>query len=119
MTEISKAHIAQMKKFLQDRQKELGNLMEAHEDEQNPVEPNKGDMGRLSRMDAMQIQAMAEETARRRDLELHRIGAALERIEEEEYGLCVSCGQAIPPKRLENDPATPTCVDCAGRAEQV
>ncbi len=118
MAKTLKINIAGLKKWLLARQQELGQLMGAHEDEQEPVEPNQGDMGRLSRMDAIQIQAMAEETARRRDVELHHIEAALKRIDDEDYGWCVTCGEAIAPKRLENDPAVASCVDCAGRAEQ-
>jgi len=64
-------------------------------------------------MDALQVQAMALETGRRREQEIRMIDAALERIEEGEYGYCVSCGEEILLKRLELDPTTPVCVDCA------
>ncbi|MEQ8805413.1 MAG: TraR/DksA C4-type zinc finger protein [Rhodospirillales bacterium] len=30
-----------------------------------------------------------------------------------DFGYCVSCGEDIPTKRLDHDPSTPTCVDCA------
>ena len=45
-----------------------------------------------------------------------RIVAALARIEDGEFGWCVGCGEAIAPKRLENDPAAPNCIGCAGKA---
>ena len=67
-------------------------------------------------MDALQSQAMAAEVERRREAELARIDTALERLQEGEYGCCVSCGEAIAPKRLELDPAIPVCVNCAERA---
>ena len=118
MAKTPKFNNAVAQKRLLTRQKELSRLMEAHADEQEPVELSQGVIGRLSRMDAMQIQAMAEETARRRDLELSRIEAALKRIEDDEYGRCVSCGNVIAPRRLANDPAAPACIDCAGRAER-
>ena len=69
-----------------------------------------------SRMDALQSQAMAVEVERRRIAELARIAGALERLEQGEYGYCVTCGEPIAPKRLELDPATPLCVNCAGRS---
>ena len=56
---------------------------------------------------------MAVETERRRDVELRRIDAALARVESGEYGYCLTCGEAIGAKRLELDPATPVCIDCA------
>ncbi|KAA5607433.1 TraR/DksA family transcriptional regulator [Roseospira marina] len=70
-------------------------------------------MGRLSRMDALQQQAMAQETERRRQVELKRIDAALERMEAGEYGACLHCGADIETRRLEFDPAAPLCVSCA------
>lgn len=74
-------------------------------------------VGRLSRMDALQNQAMQVETERRREIELKRIEAALKRLDAGEYDFCVSCGEAIQPKRLDMDPATPVCIDCAHKAE--
>ena len=59
---------------------------------------------------------MAAEVERRRIAELARIAGALERLEQGEYGYCVNCGEPIAPKRLELDPATPLCVNCAGRS---
>lgn len=70
-------------------------------------------VGRLSRMDDMQSQAMALESRRRRQIQLTRIEAALGRIEEEEFGYCASCDEPINRKRLEIDPANPFCVHCA------
>lgn len=70
-------------------------------------------VGRLSRMDAMQRQAMAEATHRRRNARQSRIDAALARIDEGEFGYCVDCGEEIASKRLELDPTIPTCVSCA------
>ena len=72
-------------------------------------------VGRLSRMDAMQSQAMIVDGKRRRALQLHRIDAALKRIEEDDFGYCLSCGEEISVRRLEFDPATPVCIDCAGK----
>jgi RNA polymerase-binding protein DksA len=46
-------------------------------------------------------------------LELRHIDGALKRIEDGGYGLCVQCGGAIAPGRLEALPTTPVCIDCA------
>ncbi|MBB4265303.1 TraR/DksA family transcriptional regulator [Roseospira visakhapatnamensis] len=71
-------------------------------------------MGRLSRMDALQQQAMAQATERRRQVELARIDAALKRMDEGDYGICLQCGEDIPARRLAFDPAVPHCIACAG-----
>ena len=102
-----------LKGLLLSRREELEQLAKTSRDSRRPVELDQTRVGRLSRMDALQSQAMAVETERRRSLELTRIAAALQRMDEGEYGYCVSCGDKIPVKRLELDPTTTVCVDCA------
>jgi len=108
--------VAQMKKRLAARRREVEDLLAVGDDAVKPTEIDQQSVGRLSRMDAIQVQAMAEETARRRETEIKRIDSALSRIVAGDYGWCTSCGEAIALKRLENDPATPLCIDCASRA---
>jgi DnaK suppressor protein len=98
------------------RRAEVVEAAAAHADDRRPVQLDQTRMGRLSRMDAIQEQAMAIELERRREVELARIDSALERLAAGEYGLCVTCGEAIEPRRLELDPATPLCLACARRA---
>lgn len=64
-------------------------------------------------MDALQSQAVSKATEQRRAVELQRIAAALARMELEEYGWCVKCGEPIASGRLEADPAAPCCITCA------
>lgn len=85
----------------------------AASESRQPVALDQQSVGRLSRMDAMQQQAMAEAEARRRSHDLARIDAAFRRIEEGEYGWCDACGEPIAPKRLEIDPMATRCVGCA------
>lgn len=69
-------------------------------------------VGRLSRMDALQGQAMAQAADRRRKLRLTRIAAALKRIDEGAFGACTVCGEDIAEGRLKLDLTVPTCVAC-------
>lgn len=101
------------KKKLSENRSEIMDLEESAEANQTSIELDQTKIGRLSRMDALQVHAMEEETERRRDAEIHRIDAALKRMEEGDYGYCTRCGDQIPLKRLEFDPSTPLCVDCA------
>ena len=78
-----------------------------------PVELDQTTVGRISRMDALQGQAMAVETERRRGVEMARIDAALIRLDEGGYGACVTCGEDIAARRLELDPAAAVCITCA------
>lgn len=82
------------------------------------VELDQSKVGRLSRMDAMQAQAMARASSERRELMLRNIDAALKRIDNGEYGVCRDCGESINPQRLEFDATVLLCVDCASKAEK-
>ena len=46
---------------------------------------------------------------------LGEIDAALARLDEGTYGLCVVCGRRIPEERLEARPTARTCVEHAGQ----
>lgn len=91
---------------------ELDALSKMSADSRKPVELDQSSVGRLSRMDALQGQAMQLETERRRDIERQRINAALERLETGDYGYCTVCEEDIAIKRLEHDPSAPNCIDC-------
>ena len=80
---------------------------------QDVVTLDQQSVGRLSRMDALQNQAMAKAQQSRRDMERHRLGEALRRMGQGEYGFCADCGEDIPYKRLALDPAASRCVTCA------
>lgn len=74
---------------------------------------DQSSVGRLSRMDALQGQAMAKAEEDRRQLAIRRIDAALVRLERGEFGECIECGEWIAVKRLEWDPTVLKCIDCA------
>ncbi len=78
-----------------------------------PVELDQESVGRLSRMDALQVQAMATASQDRRRQERQRILAALQRLWTDEFGWCASCGDAIADARLMNDATVVRCIQCA------
>jgi DnaK suppressor protein len=95
-------------------------LLEAQEtgdEAEQTVELDQTRVGRLSRMDAMQAQAMSIETGRRRKEKLRQIEAALNRIESDDFGWCDDCGNEIAPQRLEIDPTVKLCIKCASARE--
>ena len=47
--------------------------------------------------------------------EARQIKAALARIEDGTFGICVQCDEEIPEKRLELLPSTPLCTSCMSR----
>ncbi|MFC3227541.1 TraR/DksA family transcriptional regulator [Marinibaculum pumilum] len=102
------------RKRLSERLAALRTASGVTEEDRRPVQLDQSSVGRLSRMDAMQVQAMAQAAERRRSDEVRRIEAALQRIAEDEYGWCLRCGEAIAVPRLEADPTATLCIGCAG-----
>jgi DnaK suppressor protein len=96
-----------------EEQRELEMLSRDSSEGRGAVTLDQQGVGRLSRMDAMQQQAMAQESERRRQLLRRRIESALKRLDEGDFGYCVHCGEAIAEERLNFDPTAPSCVTCA------
>jgi DnaK suppressor protein len=44
--------------------------------------------------------------------QLQMVDEALQRIEDDEYGMCQNCGNQIPPKRLQAIPWARFCLNC-------
>ncbi len=107
--------IANYKNLLLKKKIELVEIDQASAGSRKAVELDQTSVGRLSRMDAMQGQAMNNAIAERRKLGLLKIESALKRIEDDEYGFCLRCGEEIAKKRLDYDPATLHCLDCASQ----
>ncbi|WP_372884789.1 TraR/DksA family transcriptional regulator [Shimia sp.] len=70
-------------------------------------------VGRLSRMDALQSQAMARAGQARRDARKRALQAAVGRLVDGDFGYCDDCGEEIALKRLEFDPSVVRCISCA------
>jgi len=103
---------------LEDLQRELLALEQVGQEAAQTVELDQTRVGRLSRMDALQSQAMSVEAQRRRRLELQLIDAALRRIDDGSYGECPHCGEPIALKRLQVNPMATLCLKCAEQAEK-
>jgi DnaK suppressor protein len=53
----------------------------------------------------------------RNSAKLLQIEAALKRIDDNTYGLCLDCNESIPEKRLLSNPHFQTCISCAEERE--
>jgi len=99
-------------KKLADQKVELEQLEQEGAEGCAAVELDQQRVGRLSRMDALQSQAMSNAIAQRRKQALQRIEGAIKRLDEGEFGFCMTCGEDIMEKRLELDPTTLYCASC-------
>lgn len=78
-----------------------------------PVAPDNA-IGRISRMDNIVNQSVAEAQLSKAKVRLVRLEEALKRVDEDEdFGLCMDCGDPIPMARLKAMPETELCVECA------
>lgn len=105
--------LQRLREQLLGMQEELKALDATSKASTKPVELDQARMGRLSRMDAMQDQQMAQEAARRNQQMLVRIEGALRRIDAGRFGDCFMCGEEIDLRRLEFDPTSTRCIACA------
>lgn len=110
--------IESLKRRLIEQRDALLDVTESSKEAAETVELDQTRVGRVSRMDALQAQAMAKESNRRRQIALQRIHGALQRIDDGDYGYCTACDEPISANRLEVEPGALLCIDCASKAEQ-
>ena len=92
---------------------ELHSISALSQTDRAPVELDQQSVGRVSRIDSLQVQAMAHASEGRRLVRIRQLQFALKRLHDQEFGYCVSCGEFIGIARLDIDPAALWCVACA------
>jgi DnaK suppressor protein len=103
---------ASIKAQIENRMHELRALLGSNSEETKPIEPDVS-IGRLSRLDSMQMQQMALEQRRRQEAELQKLTEASQRLEAGNYGTCMLCRQPIAVARLQAQPEAILCIHCA------
>lgn len=114
---MDEVQLMTFRKLLEVRRTQLLETASVSEDAAQTVELDQTRQGRLSRMDALQGQAMSLAAKKRRELELIKIASAMVRIDDGDYGYCQMCGDEIPVKRLEFDLTADHCITCAEKLE--
>lgn len=102
---------------LREERAELADLLARSDDDAKPVDLDLP-IGRLSRIDAIQQQKMAEASRAGWTVRLREIDAALKRVDDDEYGLCEECGDFISFRRLSARPESRLCLECQEAREQ-
>ena len=106
------------RKLLLQQRQEILEVLDSGKSAAGTVKLDQTSVGRLSRMDALQSQAMLQEATRRREQSLRGINESLRKIESGDYGFCEQCGEEIAEKRLQFNPAVLYCIDCSSKLEQ-
>jgi DnaK suppressor protein len=104
------------RKFLNDRLKGL--IQEA---EQGVGQLTEEKENLPDSIDLASVESQRDFSIRMKDRErklIHKIRGALKRLDEDEYGECIVCGEEIGEARLLARPVTTHCIDCKTEAEQ-
>ena len=105
------------RRALQKLHEELTELVASTTEAAKPVDLGEP-IGRLSRVDAMQQQRMVAANRQAAQQRRRQVEAALDRIDSDEYGECLGCGEDIEPRRLEAQPEAPLCLKCQSQRER-
>ncbi len=97
------------RKQLEDRLKELD--VRLHKIEDTLETPHTEDFGDMAT--EREEEEVLEDLGNAGQQEIRMIQAALQRIEDGSYGICVNCGDEIGAERLDVVPHAPRCRDCA------
>ena len=117
MEELSEKQADTLREQLVELVAELENTLRANADSADSVVLDQSTVGRLSRMDAMQQQAMAKATREKTQLRLTQCKVALSAFDRGEYGLCRKCEEPIGYRRLCAKPEAPFCLECQRAAD--
>lgn len=107
--DFSKAELDRRKAALSQRLAELDSRLHGIEAELQSHDSKDWEEMATEREQDEALTALGEDGQH----EIRMINAALQRIDEGEYGFCTQCGARIAPERLDLLPATPFCANCA------
>lgn len=118
MHKLSPSELKVLKFKLLDLLEKLGSQYNLGKSAADTVVLDQSKVGRLSRMDAMQQQKMAESSIENTIQRLKKVRAAISRFNQDDYGYCDECGRMIAFARLEIQPEAELCIECQSSFER-
>ena len=112
MSHLSETQLAQLRNELERQLAKLERSMIVTDEALKTVELDQSAVGRLSRMDSLQNQGMAQGLRAREMVGLALIQEAIRRLDAGTYGMCTECGVEVAFERLLVFPESATCVPC-------
>ncbi|MCK5111032.1 MAG: TraR/DksA C4-type zinc finger protein [Arcobacteraceae bacterium] len=101
-----------VKKAIYDEILKTENSIKSLEEQNKPIAPDVS-LGRLTRMDAINNKSVIEASLNQVKLRLNSLNNALTKIDSDDFGLCIGCGEKIPIARFLIRPESVYCVECA------
>ena len=112
MSHWSAEEIAQFKEKVQMKLVKLDERIMEYRVLTKPIPPENA-IGRVSRMDAINNRSVNQAALRQVEKQRGNLLRALDRLKEDRFGLCHSCGKRIPMGRILLMPGATSCVQCA------
>ena len=110
---MTKAELNKYKQILEEKQADLREVLRNREGIAIEKSPDA--------LDEVQRAGERELAIRNLDREsnlLRQVRAALQRIDEGHFGVCMHCEEDISPKRVNAVPWTPYCISCQEMADR-
>ena len=102
----------QLKEKIESEVKHTAREIKKLEKLTKPIAPDNA-IGRLSRMEAINEKSIKEANLRYAKIKLDKLKSSLSKVEKEDFGICINCGEDIPIARLLARPESAKCVSCA------
>jgi len=110
---LSQKDKAKIRQALVQKAAHLDKRIAEYRELTKPIPPSDA-IGRVSRMDAINNKSVNEAALRQAQKLRQGLDRALQRLDDDRFGLCNGCGKPIPTGRLLLMPGAISCVRCAG-----
>lgn len=111
MSHLTHEQLARFRERLETMAVQIDLLLSQTTEDARPVELSSA-MGRLTRIDAIQMRGMAQMGRRQLEIRRQQVAVALAALDSDSYGSCRFCKGTIGLERLEAVPESPFCVTC-------
>jgi len=101
----------QIKEYLLKEKNKISKRIEELVVLTQPIEPDCA-IGRVSRMDAINNKSINETALQKARDKYNKTIISLERIDDDNFGRCIQCGEVIPIQRLLIMPGS-LCIKCS------
>ena len=113
---LSDEQLEELRKALISLQKTLEDDLKNASSGSKPVSLDDP-IGRVSRIDAIQMQQLAKNQRARIEVRIQQVTSALNRLKTPEFGICIECEEPITFDRLKVRPEGTLCLACQKRGE--
>lgn len=114
---LSSSQKQQLKIMIKEQMSDLESRLVMTAESSKTVELDQALAGRISRIDAIQQQKIAQAGLNRAKANLIKLTRTLQQIDSEGFGYCQECGEAIGMARLQIKPESSFCVECQQEKE--